>query len=119
MNRSEALNSLECLSSECSREGWDGYGADPVRGEAVAQARRFLDFLPEQLPVPDLGAEADGCVTLEWYASPDWVLSVSVSSDGQLVYAAILGARKKSGTCVFADVTPSEVLELIQECCSR
>ena len=59
MNRADALISLERLASECSREGWDGYGAEPVRPGTVAQAGRFLDALPKQFPVPAPGVEPD------------------------------------------------------------
>ena len=115
----ELIKQIEEVRQSSSTPGWDGYGAEPVRQEAVAQARRFLKVLPEQLHFPSLGAEADGCVTLEWYASPDWVLSVSVSADGQLVYAALFGGRKKSGTCVLGDAIPSTIGDLIKEFCSK
>ncbi len=119
MNHVDALTSLERLVSECSREGWDGYGAEPVRPEMVAQASRFLDALPKQFPVPAPGMEPDGCVTLEWYESPDWIVSVSMSPDSRMDYAAILGKRKKHGSCVFADVIPAIVLDLIKQFCTK
>ena len=56
MNRGDALTSLERLAYECSRKGWDGYGAEPVR--------------------------------------PDWIVSVSVSTDEQAVRE--LGVRKRT-----------------------
>ena len=119
MNRTDALTSLERLASECSQEGWDGYGAEPVRPGTVVQAGRFLDALPKQFPVPAPGVEPDGCVTLEWYESPDWIVSVSVSPDCRLDYAAILGKRKKHGSCVFADAIPATVLDLIKQFCPK
>ena len=119
MNLADALTLLERLASECSREGWDGYGAEPVRPGTVAQAGRFLDALPKQFPVPAPGVEPDGCVTLEWYESPDWIVSVSVSPDCRLDYAAILGTLKQHGSCVFADAIPATVLDLIKQFCSK
>ena len=119
MNRVDALISLERLAYECSREGWDGNGAEPVRPGSVTQANRFLNALPKQFPVPTPGVEPDGCVTLEWYTSPDWIASVSVSADGRLDYAAILGTRKKHGSCVLADAIPQEVLGLVEQICHK
>jgi hypothetical protein len=119
MNRADALTSLERLASECSREGWDGYGAEPVRLGTVAHAGRFLDALPKQFPVPAPGMEPDGCVTMEWYASSDWIVSVSLSPACRLDYAAILGKRKKYGSCVFADAIPTTVLDLIKQFCTK
>ncbi len=119
MTRANALTSLKRLVYECSREGWDGYGAEPVRPEMVVQAGRFLDALPKQFSVPAPGVEPDGCVTLEWYESPDWIVSVSMSPDCRLDYAAILGKRKKHGSCVFADAIPRTVLDLIKQFCTK
>lgn len=119
MTRADALTSLERLASECSQEGWDGHGAEPIRPETIAQAGRFLGALPKQFPVPAPGVEPDGCVTLEWYESPDWIVSVSVSPDCRLDYAAILDKRKKHGSCVFVDAIPVAVLDLIKEFCSK
>ena len=95
---------------------WDGYGAEPVSEEAYRIAYRFLEALPIGTPAPAIGAEPDGHVTLEWYRSPRRTLSVSVSPEGELHYAALLpGPKKEYGTVPFAGDVPSRVLEFIRE----
>ncbi len=114
----ESAERLMKLASECSRDGWDGYGATAVAAGAVANAARLIRVLPRELPAPDPGAEPDGCVTLEWYASPSWLISVSVAPDGRLDYLAIFGERKEKGSCVFADEVPSCICSLVRQVCS-
>lgn len=99
---------------ECSRRGWDGYGAEPVRQDTYLNARRFIEALPHGFPMPTVGAEADGHLTLEWYRNPSRVLSVSVSPEGDLHYAALLGsAARCNGTEPFLGDVPGDLLQII------
>ncbi len=86
---------------ECREPNWDNYGAEPVRERTYRLARRFLTALPLGTPVPSVGAEPDGHITLEWYRSPQRTLSASVSADGDLHCAALLGAERICGTETF------------------
>ena len=67
---------------ECREPNWDGYGAQAVREETYDLAHQFLAALPLSTPVPSIGAEPDGQITVEWYRSPQWTMSVSISPDG-------------------------------------
>jgi hypothetical protein len=63
-----------------------------------------------------VGAEPDGHITLEWYHSPRQVLSVSVSADSELNYAALLpGPRRASGKEQFVGDIPATILALIRD----
>jgi hypothetical protein len=65
--------------------------------------------------MPTVGAEADGHLALDWYASPSRVVSVSISPEGDVHYAALLGgAGRRSGTEAFLGDVPSDLLELIR-----
>ncbi len=50
---------------------------------------------------PSAGTESDRSVTLELYASPNWIFSVSVSPDGMLHYAGLFGKESESGCRAF------------------
>ena len=69
----------------------DSHGAEPVEAETLRNARRFLEAFPPGYPLPSVGAEPDGQITLEWYRATNWLLTVSVSREGMLYYAALLG----------------------------
>jgi hypothetical protein len=109
------FDELCSITEDCRERNWDGYGAEPVHDETYRQAYRLLEALPLGTPPPSVGAEPDGHLTLEWYRSPRRTLSVSVSSDGDLHYAALLGAGKAYGTRPFFGETPKAILDLIRE----
>ena len=94
---------------------WDGYGAEPVSEDTYRYAYRFLESLPWGTPAPSVGAEADGHLTLEWYRSPRRTLSVSISPDGYLHYAALLGIRKAYGSEPFFGEDPTVIQNLIRQ----
>ncbi len=108
-----SFNELTCVYEECMNAGWDGYGALPVSTDAYMYAVSFLRALPLGTPAPSVGAEPDGHITLEWYKSPRQTLSVSVSPEGQLHFAALLGASKQYGTEPFYGSMPQAILNLI------
>jgi hypothetical protein len=108
-----ASEELSRVSQECSRNDWDGYGAAPIAEETYLQAHAFLDALPLGTSAPSVGAEPDGHLTLEWHQSPRRTLSVSVSPEGDLHYAALVGPSKAYGTEPFLGEVPQTILDLI------
>lgn len=109
-----AIEELHYIADECKSVGWDGYGAAPVGRETIDQAERFLNALPLGVDAPSVGAEPDGQITFEWYQSPHRILSVSVSPDGDLHFAALLGYSRRYGTEPFFGEIPAEILKLVQ-----
>lgn len=93
----ETLQQLDEVSSECSSEGWDGANAKPVSEEVLQCAVRFLYSFSVRIEVPEVGAEPDGSITLEWYRSPNKVVSISINPDGWVYWAALIGASRRHG----------------------
>lgn len=108
-----SFNDLYQIFEDCRRANWDGYGAVPVSPQTLQLAYELLEALPLGTPGPSLGAEPDGQVTFEWYQGPRRTLSVSISPEGELHYAALLGLKKAYGTEPFFGETPNDILELI------
>lgn len=98
---------------ECREANWDGYGAEPVTEEVYQLAAQILKALPLATAMPDIGAEPDGQLTMEWYRSPRRTLSVSISPKGELHYAALIGASKAYGTESFFGEIPETIMNLI------
>ncbi|MBI3902920.1 MAG: hypothetical protein HY306_08295 [Nitrosomonadales bacterium] len=115
----KAVEDLHGIATECSFNDWDGYGAQPVGRETIQQAERFLNALPLEMVAPSVGAEPDGQITFEWYQSPRRILSVSVSPEGDLHYAALLGYRKAYGTEPFFGEIPADILRLVHRAVSE
>ena len=82
---------------ECSSEGWDGERAKPISEETLQSATTFLKSFPLGIEAPDVGAEPDGAITLEWYQSPSKVVSISINPDGWVYWAALIGASRRHG----------------------
>jgi len=118
LGATRVLEDLIKVAEECSSADWDGYGAAPIRNETFWQAYHFLSALPFGFPTPSVGAEPDGHLTFEWHRSSRRTLSISVSPEGDLHYAALLGASKAYGTEPFSEVVPKIVLDLINRVCS-
>ena len=110
-----ALDELFEVWHECRRPGWDGYGAVAVEPATLDAAYYLLDSLPFGFPLPSVGAEPDGQITLEWRKSACRVLSVSVDPAGYLHYAGIFGSNKRYGTLTLFSTAPNELLQLIRE----
>jgi len=92
-----AFQQLEEVVEECSSVGWDGERAKPISSEVLQCAKVFLRSFPLGIEAPEIGAEPDGAITLEWYRSPDRVISISINPGGWLYYAAIIGATRRHG----------------------
>jgi hypothetical protein len=75
------------LARECTEPGWDGYDAKPVPIEVVGRAVALLRALPANIPMPEVSAEPDGSIALEWHRSRHTVLSLSVGTENGLAYA--------------------------------
>ena len=99
---------------QCQERDWDGYGASGVCPRTFQLAHHFLSALPLGTATPDFGADPDGDMTFEWYRAGR-TLSVAVSADGDLHYAALIGARKSYGTEPFFGEVPNVILGLIRD----
>lgn len=105
---------LENLRLECAHPGWDGYGAEPIGTDAYQAADRFIRSLPLGIPLPELSADPDGCVTFEWRKSPRRTLLVSVRPGYALDYAALIGTAKTHGSEPFFGELPEMLKTLIR-----
>jgi len=110
-----ALQELAQVAQECSSSGWDGREAIAIKPGSVRSASEFLKGLPPDQPVPTIGAEPDGHITLEWHQDARRTLSISIASGPEIHYAALLGDRKAFGQELFLGEVPQLILELIQK----
>ena len=112
-NVREVFNDLFSTAEECKFANWDGQGALPVSDESYRAAYKFLEALPLGAIPPSVGVEPDGEMTLEWYHSPRRTLSISFSKNGEIHFAALLGASKTYGTEPFFGDVPKIVMDLV------
>ena len=98
---------------ECSSEGWDGERAKPISEETLQSAKTFLKSFSLGIEAPDVGAEPDGAITLEWYRSPNKLISISINPDGWAYWAALIGTRKRHGADYAMGGISDDLLKII------
>ena len=97
-----AISALWALGAECGDAGWNGEDAEPVSTGALANALRFIRALPPSILLPEVAAEPDGAVSLDWIAGRGRVVSLSIGTDGSSVpYAWLDGGAHGFGVEVF------------------
>lgn len=82
--RDNILQALEELRKEYAKPDWDGYGANPVSHQSIHNALCFVSHLPDTIEEPDVGCDADGEVTLEWYHDRDSQCLLTFGSDATI-----------------------------------
>lgn len=82
---------------------------DEVKDTAI----RFIQNLPLGFPQPDVTAEPDGHLNLEWYRNARRVISVSIAPNGRLHWAALVGTESPRGTARYIDRIPSVIIDQI------
>lgn len=92
-SKQAAHDEVDGVYEECRNLQGAVSHAEPVKPETLAHAHRFVEVLPPEYPLPSIGAEPDGQLTLEWYLATNWVLSVSVNTEGMLFWAVLLGTK--------------------------
>lgn len=107
----QALDELSHLWQEASADGWDGYGAKRISADAYVHARAFIQALPTTVPKPEVGADPDGEISLDWLFAAGIRFSLSIGERGRLTFVSLLGHRAIQGTEWFDTGIPSTVLD--------
>ena len=110
--RNISQRTAEIASIACVR-GWDGYDRLPVTFGTYMHAAFFMHTLPEHLPLPELSADPDGAISMEWYRMPDWIFSISIDDTGKLDYSGIFADKKVSGSSFFVEEIDSDIIDYI------
>lgn len=108
------LRELEKTLDERSSDGWDGDRAKALSKEVLQSTVTFLESFPPGIEPPQIAAEPDGAITLEWYRSPEKVISVSIDLGGEVYYAAIIGALSRHGRGSVRSGVSDDLLALIE-----
>ena len=107
LSRNEAMEAvLDAWQS--NDEAWK-LSADEVKETAI----RFIQNLPLGFPQPEVSAEPDGHINLEWYRNPRRVLSVSIAPSNRLHWAALIGTESPRGAVRFIERIPKTILDQI------
>jgi hypothetical protein len=114
LSKQSAYNDLFKIWNECNTPNWDGYDAYPVRVQTVKNTYLFISSLPLNYPLPSVGVEPDGHLTLEWYRHSRWTISISISPEGMIYYAALFANSDVRGSEFFSGDISRNLFDLIQ-----
>ena len=107
--RREVFDQLLDVYHECCVPDWDGAGALPVSRQSLGAAGSFLLALPPGFPMPEVSADAQGEIHLEWYASPRRVFTVSFGPNA-FHFAGRFGAGVVRGRETVGSSVPETVI---------
>ncbi len=116
-DRSALLQKVDELYQQCSQPGWDNEDAEPIGMQTHAIARRLLELLPNDTPLPVISPEPDGQINFEWYRGSRRLLTTSISGTGTLYWAALIDSEDPRGSCQLADQFPPTLLYWIGMVC--
>mgnify|MGYP001570466408 CR=1 FL=1 len=98
----------------CSAEGWDGADAESISLEACQGAEKFIDLLPDEIIAPEVIAEADGQIALDWQKSRDCILSIGFEG-ANINFAGYFGeTRRVRGKEVIDDEIPEAISSILK-----
>ena len=118
--KARLLSELQALARECAEDDWDGYGARAVSGAVVCRAEFFIRSLPEGIPLPEIAAEPDGQISLDWLPSRTRTFTLSVNEGNRLAYAWIDGTNRGHAVASFeGKAPPVRILEELQRIVSN
>jgi hypothetical protein len=109
-SRSMLLQKIDEISQRCRQPSWDHADAEPISSRTHFIARRLLELLPNDVPLPAISPEPDGQINFEWYRAPRRLLTTSISDTGTLYWAALIDSEDPRGSCLFADQFPPTLL---------
>jgi hypothetical protein len=111
-----AISEIWALVSEHSTSNWNGEGALPVSAISAQAVQAFIRALPGDAPLPELAADPDGSISLDWIESRNRVFTVSIGTSDRLAYAWLDGTDRGHAVARFdGERIPMRILDGIRE----
>lgn len=91
-----------------------------VSQEAYENFSRFLQLLPEGMPVTDPYVTESGSICLDWDDNPQWQLSILLKNQNRVSFAAYFSGEKVNGSADFSrSELPAQLLATASRWISR
>lgn len=87
--------SLRNIKNKCGNPDWDGFGANLVSDQTIENTELIIEvlhsMLPKGTPIPDVIAEADGEICIDWTIDDFRLFSLSIGSHNIINFAGQYG----------------------------
>ena len=113
------LVELEEVRTEAAQDGWDGYQGNALQPLAYLYAKLFLTTLPTTAPVPEVSADPDGEVSLDWHFGERKALTVSIGPAGRCSFAWMVGQSTFRGADWIEDEIPASIVFALSQLADR
>jgi len=108
--RGTLIGKVGAAARDAFCDGWDGPGSFAVRPESLARALQVVSFLPvEMLASADVSITPSGTVSFDWDSDPQNQLSIMLTANNTISYAAYRPQGRTHGALDF------QYLELPEE----
>ncbi|MBR9907064.1 MAG: hypothetical protein GYB30_03315 [Gammaproteobacteria bacterium] len=88
MISNNVLQQLTTIASQANVDNWDGDGAKAIDVSLIPRIYAVLKKEPfNRLPTPEIAAESDGEINVEWNGVSRRSFSFSVNASGRIAYA--------------------------------
>lgn len=107
------INEVEEVFKSCSKDDWDGYGANAVSGNTYWGAIRVIEMLSAaflKFPMPEITPEPEGDIAFEWNDEYGRTFVFSIDDDQVLTYAGIFGSSRVHGDEILGDFLPGTII---------
>ena len=106
----QALQELEEVRDESVAVQGTAGAIAAVRPTTYEYAKLFVEALPTIAPLPEVSADPDGDIALDWIFGPKKALTVSIGPTGRCTFAWMFGRRTYSGTDWLDDAIPASII---------
>jgi hypothetical protein len=107
--RASLLAQFEDTINAALNDNWDGEGAKAVREEAIVEALALLALLSPTIPEPEITVDTDGGISFDWQRSRTQMYALSVTGQGVIYYAGIIGSDHTHGHTILGESLPIAV----------
>lgn len=85
-----------------------------ISKDTYKEAKRIVDLLSLNIPLPEIIIEPTGAIGFEWYKDKGQVFTISVSGKKVITFARINNESKVHGSVAFEDTLPDVIIQHIK-----
>jgi hypothetical protein len=112
--KANAINDLRALALDWLEQVRE-HGDPTIDPASLENVESFIRALPNEVAMPEVSVEPDGCISLDWIRSRHRMLSLSIGTTARIAYAWLDGTDRGHGVASFNGATvPRDILSHLE-----